>query len=60
VIVARSAEGGLPEDDRNGDQVMSWLDGRGVIQSEWIRMKQLMEEPHNLDARHKTGDDDFE
>lgn len=49
--------GGLkpPEDLKDADGIMNWLDERGVIETEWLRIKQIMESTTNLDKR---GDDD--
>lgn len=37
---------------------MERLDGKGIINGEWHRIKEMMERAHNLEAR--GGDDDLD
>lgn len=47
-----------PEDLTDADAIMNWLDERGVIATEWHKVKQVMEDALNLEAASKRGDDD--
>ncbi|KAG9019641.1 hypothetical protein FRB90_011987 [Tulasnella sp. 427] len=49
----------LPDDKDDGDQVMKWLDDRGIIQNEWKQIKKLMENAHQLEASRNANDDDL-
>ncbi|KAF8590620.1 hypothetical protein K439DRAFT_1657365 [Ramaria rubella] len=40
-----------PDDLEDADGMMDWLDGRGIINAEWIRMKEMMERARKLEAR---------
>ncbi|KAG8896036.1 hypothetical protein FRB99_000215 [Tulasnella sp. 403] len=46
-----------PTDIRDGDQVMRWLDERGIISAEWKKIKKLMERAHQLEDRGGGPDD---
>ncbi|KAG1878062.1 hypothetical protein DFJ58DRAFT_712696 [Suillus subalutaceus] len=46
-----------PKDMRDADKVMDWLDQRGLIESEWQRVKELMDKARNLEIRAKRGGD---
>lgn len=51
------AGGAMPPDDlTDGDAVMNWLDERGLISSEWHKIKDMMESATNLEAGYKGGD----
>ncbi|KAG9038421.1 hypothetical protein FRB95_001278 [Tulasnella sp. JGI-2019a] len=47
-----------PKDPHDADEVMQWLDDRGIIQHEWLKVKRLMEKAHTLDPQRKGGIDD--
>ncbi|EJD06032.1 uncharacterized protein FOMMEDRAFT_166326 [Fomitiporia mediterranea MF3/22] len=47
-----------PDDVSDADQVMEWLDQRGIINTEWLRIKQLMTQATNLEADLKRGKGD--
>ncbi|KAG8954642.1 hypothetical protein FRC04_011075 [Tulasnella sp. 424] len=49
----------LPDNKDDGDQVMAWLDERGIIQAEWIKIKKLMENAHHLEASRNANDNDI-
>ena len=44
-----------PDDVSDADQIMEWLDDRGVLNTEWIKVKQIMEDATNLEADMKRG-----
>jgi hypothetical protein len=46
-----------PKDMRDADKVMDWLDQRGLIESEWQRVRELMDKARNLEIRAKRGGD---
>ncbi|KAG2034904.1 hypothetical protein BDR03DRAFT_963948 [Suillus americanus] len=46
-----------PKDMRDADKVMDWLDQRGLIESEWQRVRELMDKARNLEMRTKRGGD---
>ncbi|KIO28189.1 hypothetical protein M407DRAFT_22668 [Tulasnella calospora MUT 4182] len=48
-----------PDNKDDGDQVMAWLDERGIIQAEWIKIKKLMETAHHLESSRNANDDDI-
>ena len=39
----------IPNDTQDPNQVMEWLDRRGIIQHEYSKVKQMMENARNLD-----------
>lgn len=45
----------IPSDLSDPDQIMEFLDQRGIIASEWLKVKQLMAKAAGLEAR---GEDD--
>ncbi|KAL5529042.1 hypothetical protein ACEPAG_5016 [Sanghuangporus baumii] len=47
-----------PEDVSDADQVMEWLDQRGIIGYEWQKVKDLMSRATNLEADVKRGRQD--
>ncbi|KAG8877255.1 hypothetical protein FRB97_003556 [Tulasnella sp. 331] len=47
-----------PQDVHKADEVMQWLDDRGIIQAEWIKVKKLMETAHHLDPQRGGMIDD--
>jgi len=59
VRVTWGAKVPLPHDVTDGDEVMKWLDDRGIIQAEWRKLKKLMEGAHHLDSRTQQGDLDL-
>ena len=46
-----------PKDVNDADEIMTWLDGRGVISIQWQRIKDMMESARNLEIASKRGDD---
>ncbi|KAI5122946.1 hypothetical protein M0805_006827 [Coniferiporia weirii] len=49
-----------PDDVSDADQVMDWLDQRGIINEEWLKVKHSMSRATNLEADVKRGkEDDF-
>ena len=40
--------------------MMDWLDGRGIISSQWTGIKDMMERAHNLEAKARGAEDDIE
>ncbi|EMD38402.1 hypothetical protein CERSUDRAFT_113556 [Gelatoporia subvermispora B] len=52
------AKGKRPPDDlSDADGIMDWLDDRGIINNEWLNMKQMMDSASNLEMRAKKGED---
>ncbi|GJJ12121.1 hypothetical protein Clacol_006362 [Clathrus columnatus] len=49
-----------PDDLTDADGLMEWLDGRGIIEAEWLEIKNMMDKAHKLEARGKRGEDDVE
>jgi len=49
-----------PDNPEDADGVMDWLDGRGVINSEWHKVKEMMQRAHGLEARGRAGEDDID
>ena len=47
-----------PEDIKDADEVMAWLDSRQVIAREVMRLKQMMESATNLEVASKRGEED--
>ncbi|KAJ3559106.1 hypothetical protein NM688_g538 [Phlebia brevispora] len=47
-----------PDDLTDGDRIMSWLDERGIIATEWQKIKKMMEDATHLEIAAKRGDDD--
>ena len=47
-----------PEDISDADQIMEWLDSRGIVAAEWTKVKQMMEKATSLEADMKRGVDD--
>ncbi|CCM02373.1 uncharacterized protein FIBRA_04468 [Fibroporia radiculosa] len=48
-----------PEDLSDADAIMEWLDSRGVINFEWLKIKEMMESARNLESRARKGEDDL-
>jgi hypothetical protein len=50
--------GGLrpPEDPQDADAYMDWLDERHVIETEWIKIKEMMERAGNLEMNGRGND----
>ena len=59
VFVPVAYAGGVkpPDDLSDADAIMGWLDERGVISSEWHKIKEMMENATNLEVASKRGDD---
>ena len=55
VKVSYSGKVPPPDDTSDADQVMEWLDDRGVINAEWMKLKQMMARATNLEADVKRG-----
>ncbi|KAJ7582677.1 hypothetical protein C8J56DRAFT_1015417 [Mycena floridula] len=47
-----------PEDTEDADAICEWLDERRVIDTEWQKLKSLMESARNLEVAAKRGDAD--
>ena len=47
-----------PDDLSDADGIMNWLDERGLISTEWQKIKEMMESAHNLEVASKRGEDD--
>ncbi|KAI6022694.1 hypothetical protein EDC04DRAFT_2727848 [Pisolithus marmoratus] len=47
-----------PEDLKNADKFMEWLDQRGVIDMEWKKIRQMMESARNLEFSARRGEID--
>ncbi|KAL5511845.1 hypothetical protein ACEPAH_5063 [Sanghuangporus vaninii] len=58
VKVAYTGGAELPEDVSDADQVMEWLDQRGIIGYEWQKVKDLISRATNLEADVKRGRQD--
>ena len=58
VPVAYAGGSKPPDDLTDADGIMSWLDERGVISSEWHQIKEMMDNATNLEVASKRGDDD--
>ncbi|KDQ60795.1 hypothetical protein JAAARDRAFT_67229 [Jaapia argillacea MUCL 33604] len=60
IRVAFSGSGGKkpPQDLKDADAIMDWLDQRGIINMEWHKIKEMMERARNLEMAAKKGDDD--
>jgi hypothetical protein len=39
-----------PEDTSDPDDIMEWLDKKGVVSAEWQRLRELLERASSLDA----------
>lgn len=46
-----------PDDLTDADGIMSWLDERGIIATEWQRIKEMMDNAEHLEIAAKRGDD---
>lgn len=51
---------GPPEDLNDADGMMDWLDGRGIINAQWAKIKTMMARAHKLEAKGRGGDDAIE
>jgi hypothetical protein len=49
-----------PDDLDDADGIMDWLDGRGIINGQWLRLKEMMERAHKLEAKSKEAEDDID
>ncbi|KAI0302160.1 hypothetical protein BC826DRAFT_987567 [Russula brevipes] len=49
-----------PEDTSNPDDVMEWLDQRGVVSAEWQKLSELLERASNLDASAGKKEEDID
>ncbi|KAF8495624.1 hypothetical protein JB92DRAFT_2747549 [Gautieria morchelliformis] len=49
-----------PGDLDDADGMMDWLDGRGVINVQWTKVKEMMERAHKLEAKGRGGDEYIE
>lgn len=49
-----------PEDLHDADGMMDWLDGRGIINAQWTKIKDMMKRARNLEARGREAEDDIE
>jgi len=58
VYVAFSKSVKPPEDPTDADQLVEWLDERGIVQTEWLRVKQLMASATKLDVDMSRGGGD--
>jgi hypothetical protein len=58
VPVAYAGGSKPPDDLTDADGIMNWLDERGVIASEWHKVKEMMDNATNLEVASKRGDDD--
>ena len=47
-----------PDDLSDADGIMSWLDERGIIATEWQKINHMMESANNLEIAAKRGDVD--
>ncbi|KAI0093919.1 hypothetical protein BDY19DRAFT_1045155 [Irpex rosettiformis] len=47
-----------PDDLSDADGIMNWLDERGVISSEWHKIKEMMDSATNLEVASKRGEGD--
>ncbi|KAF8522274.1 hypothetical protein BU17DRAFT_44843 [Hysterangium stoloniferum] len=45
-----------PSDLTDADGIMDWLDGRGVINAEWIKIKDMMEHAQKLEGKGMEED----
>ena len=58
VPVAYSGGAKPPDDLDDADGIMNWLDERGMITTEWQKIKDMMESARNLEVASKRGDGD--
>ena len=58
VPVAYAGGAKPPDDLSDADGIMTWLDERGMIATEWQRIKDMMESARNLEVASKRGEDD--
>ncbi|KZT09438.1 uncharacterized protein LAESUDRAFT_694923 [Laetiporus sulphureus 93-53] len=49
-----------PDDLSDADAIMDWLDEREIINIEWKRVNDMMEEARNLEMKARKGDDDID
>ncbi|KAF9521116.1 hypothetical protein BS47DRAFT_1335217 [Hydnum rufescens UP504] len=45
----------VPKDVNDPDQIVDWLDSRGIIKHEYAKIKQMMEDARTLDFQGKGG-----
>jgi len=58
VRVGVSGGSQIPTDVNNGDDIMKWLDDRGIIESEFTKMNRMMKKAGDLEVSQKKGEDD--
>ena len=58
VPVAYAGGAKPPDDLSDADGIMAWLDERGMIATEWQRIKDMMESARGLEVASKRGEDD--
>jgi hypothetical protein len=49
-----------PEDTSNPDDIMEWLDQRGVVSTEWQKLHELLERANSLDASAGKKEEDID
>ncbi|KAI0256818.1 hypothetical protein BJV78DRAFT_1167155 [Lactifluus subvellereus] len=49
-----------PEDTSNPDDIMEWLDQRGVVSAEWQKIRELLERASSLDASTGRKEEDID
>ena len=47
-----------PDDLTDADAITNWLDERGIIEQEWLNIKQMMQDAQTLDSGGKDDEDD--
>ena len=60
VYIPVAYAGGMnpPEDLTDADGIMNWLDERGLVSTEWQKIKEMMNSATNLEMASKRGGDD--
>lgn len=48
-----------PDDLGDADGIMDWLDGRGIINLQLTKVKEMVERAHKLELKGKGTDDDI-
>jgi hypothetical protein len=49
-----------PEDTSDPDDIMEWLDERGVVSTEWQKLRELLERASSLDASTGKKEEDID
>ncbi|CAL1704452.1 unnamed protein product [Somion occarium] len=57
IPVAYAGGAQAPDDPNDADKIMSWLDERHIIETQWVAVKKMMDDARNLDVAAKRGDD---